>query len=232
VYLHRKVTHGALALHPAIEAVCKFWNWTTSGIVPLQWAAVHRKHHQFTDQEGDPHSPHLLGLWKVFFWNVALYRKEAKNPETLRVFIHQKEWDSRSWFDTHIFSRGLVGLAIGIATLCGLLGIVPGLIASATHAILYMLVLSPAVNSICHSKFWIGYQRYKRGNHVKHAYNNLPVALFTCGEGNHNNHHEAPKAAKLSRKWWEPDPGWYAIWLLKIFKLATVNHMPTNNESH
>src|SRR3989344_2976374 len=150
VFLHRKVTHGALSLNRWVEAICKFWNWITSGINPLEWAAVHRKHHKFTDQEGDPHSPLVHGLWTVFFTNVALYRREARNPETLRNFIYQKELEARTWLDKHIFSRGTAGLAIGIGSLCGLLGVVPGLIASATHAILYMGVLSPAVNSICH----------------------------------------------------------------------------------
>ena len=47
---------------------------------------MHRKHHTFTDREGDPHSPQLLGFWHVQFWNVYYYMREARNPETIRTF--------------------------------------------------------------------------------------------------------------------------------------------------
>ena len=57
--------------------------WVTTGIRPRQWVAVHRKHHAFTDVEGDPHSPVIHGWIKVQMINVAMYRHEARNPETI-----------------------------------------------------------------------------------------------------------------------------------------------------
>jgi stearoyl-CoA desaturase (Delta-9 desaturase) len=57
-----------------------------SGSRRQEWVAVHRKHHTFTDREGDPHSPQLLGFWHVQFWNVYYYMREARNPETIRTF--------------------------------------------------------------------------------------------------------------------------------------------------
>ena len=83
VYLHRALSHRALTLHPAAAQVFRAVMWVTTGIRPRQWVAVHRKHHAFTDVEGDPHSPVLHGWVKVQMMNVAMYRREARNPETL-----------------------------------------------------------------------------------------------------------------------------------------------------
>ena len=63
IYLHRTATHKALIIHPAVEWAFKFALWLTTGILTKEWVAVHRKHHAFTDEEGDPHSPLLLGFW-------------------------------------------------------------------------------------------------------------------------------------------------------------------------
>ena len=58
--------------------------------------AVHRKHHAFTDKEGDPHSPLILGFWKVQLGNVFYYVREARNPETITRWardIKDDVWD-------------------------------------------------------------------------------------------------------------------------------------------
>ena len=78
IFLHRTATHKALVLHPAVEWSFKFALWLTTGIFTKEWVAVHRKHHAFTDEEGDPHSPLLLGFWKVQLGNVYYYMREVK----------------------------------------------------------------------------------------------------------------------------------------------------------
>ena len=83
VYLHRCLSHRALSVRGPVNQVFRFLVWITTGIRPRQWVAVHRKHHAFTDVEGDPHSPVLLGWWNVQMRNVALYRAEARNRDTL-----------------------------------------------------------------------------------------------------------------------------------------------------
>ena len=83
VYLHRALAHRALALRPVAAHGFRFVIWVTTGIRPRQWVAVHRKHHAFTDVEGDPHSPVLNGWVKVQLMNVAMYRREAHNPRTV-----------------------------------------------------------------------------------------------------------------------------------------------------
>jgi stearoyl-CoA desaturase (Delta-9 desaturase) len=62
VYLHRALAHRSLRLHPSVAAGFRVVLWLTTGQNRRQWVAVHRKHHTFTDREGDPHSPRLLGV--------------------------------------------------------------------------------------------------------------------------------------------------------------------------
>jgi len=63
--------------------------------------AVHRKHHTFTDREGDPHSPRLLGFWRVQLFNVAYYMREARNAET----VETQRGCSSSWATDRVDAR-------------------------------------------------------------------------------------------------------------------------------
>ena len=73
IYLHRSATHRALTLHPAVVWLSRFALWITTGVSTKEWVAVHRKHHAFTDEDGDPHSPRLKGFWPVQLGNVFYY---------------------------------------------------------------------------------------------------------------------------------------------------------------
>ena len=65
IYLHRAMTHEGVKLHPFIGFLMHLELAFATGIKPREWAAVHRKHHRFSDVEGDPHSPYIVGLWKA-----------------------------------------------------------------------------------------------------------------------------------------------------------------------
>ena len=82
IYLHRCATHRALTLHPAIAWLFRLALWITTGLATKEWVAVHRKHHAFTDEDGDPHSPRLNGFWRVQLGNVFYYVREAHNAAT------------------------------------------------------------------------------------------------------------------------------------------------------
>ena len=56
LYLHRSQAHKGVTFHPAVEHFMRFWLWMTTGMITKQWVAIHRKHHQYSDQPGDPHS--------------------------------------------------------------------------------------------------------------------------------------------------------------------------------
>jgi stearoyl-CoA desaturase (delta-9 desaturase) len=212
VYLHRSLTHRALALHPSVAFAFRVVLWLTTGIKARQWVAVHRKHHAHTDAEGDPHSPHLLGWRRVQLGNVGLYRAVANDEAQVRQYA--KDLPADRW-DRAVFDRGWLGLLAGIVLLCLALGPAWGLVAAGLHTVLY-LQLNAAVNAITHT---FGRRAYDNG-----ATNLQSLALVTAGEGLHNNHHHAPYAAKLSFHRGEIDPAWPAIELLRRLGLAKVKH--------
>jgi len=211
VYLHRALAHRALVVHPVADIVFRTALWLTTGMRRRAWVAVHRKHHAFTDREGDPHSPRLLGLWCVQLLNAYYYQREARNPHTIQTFAPDLPEDR---LDRAIFSRGVAGLALGTALLCFLLGVGPGLLAALIHAVLYVGVVAPLINGIGH---WRGAQNFDNT-----AYNSTVLAWVTGGESLHNNHHAAPRAPKFSVRRAEFDPSWLVIRALAALKLVVI----------
>ena len=213
IYLHRCATHKALILHPALEWLFKFSLWLTTGQQTKEWVAVHRKHHAFTDEEGDPHSPKIEGFWQVQLGNVYYYVREIKKTDVVQRYARDIKDD---WWDTHLFNKGLLGLGVGTTLLCLILGPVIGLgwtlLGAGIHAVMYVFVLSSSINGLCHS---VGYKNFENT-----ATNIRALALITGGEGLHNNHHGYPRSPKFSFKASEFDPAWPIIKLLIALNLA------------
>jgi len=211
IYLHRTLAHRALTLHPITDVLFRAVLWLTTGLDRREWVAVHRKHHAFTDREGDPHSPRLLGIWRVQLLNAYYYQREARNPETIQKYASDIPEDR---LDRILFSRGLLGPGLGTAVLCLVLGIVPGLIAGLAHAVLYVGVLSPLINGVGH---WRGAQNFENT-----ARNSAVLAWMTGGESLHNNHHAHPRAPKFSVRRLEFDPSWLVIRALELVRMVEV----------
>jgi stearoyl-CoA desaturase (Delta-9 desaturase) len=211
IYLHRGLAHRALVVHPVADALFRTLLWLTTGQRRQEWVAVHRKHHTFTDRPGDPHSPRLLGFWRVQLLNVYYYAREARNPETLRTFapdIPQDRWDRA------LFSWGWAGPVLGVGLLCSILGVIPGLLVGLGHAILYVFVLAPLINGLGH---WRGGQTFSNT-----AYNWRLLAWITGGESLHNNHHAHPRAPKFSVRRFEFDPSWLVIRAFTLARLIVI----------
>ena len=212
IYLHRTATHKALELHPSLVFVFKLVLWLTTGLHTKEWVAVHRKHHAFTDQEGDPHSPLLQGFWSVQLGNVFHYIRTAHDADVIERYARDIE---DGWWDRYVFRVGWLGLVTGTVLLCSMLGLWWGLLAAGVHAVMYVFVLSSSINGLCH---YFGYRNFDNT-----ATNVRVVALLTGGEGLHNNHHGYPRSPKFS---WnqsgktEFDPGWLMIRLLIALNLA------------
>ncbi|MGH9149026.1 MAG: fatty acid desaturase [Acidimicrobiales bacterium] len=210
IYLHRALSHRALTLSPVAAGACRGLLWITTGIRPRQWVAVHRKHHAFTDVEGDPHSPLLLGFGAVQVGNVVLYRRVAKNQ--MVVARYARDLPPDRW-DRVLLDRALLGLGIGIGILCLTFGWKVGLLAAGIHAVGY-LGLSSAINAVGHR---FGHQPY-----ANTARNNQWLAWLCVGEGLHNNHHALPTSARFSLAPREVDPAWWVIQALSRLRQATV----------
>jgi stearoyl-CoA desaturase (Delta-9 desaturase) len=211
IYLHRALAHRSLRIHPVTDVAFRVALWITTGQSRQQWVAVHRKHHTFTDREGDPHSPRLLGFWRVQLFNVAYYMREARNAETLETFAPDLRPDR---LDRMLFSHGFLGLGIGIGLLCALLGPWAGLMAGLLHAGAYVFVVAPLINALGH---WRGGRNFENT-----ASNWRILAWFTGGESLHNNHHAHPRSPKFSVRRSEFDPSWPIIRSLAAARLLVI----------
>lgn len=207
IYLHRALSHRAVTLAPGVQLAMRFLIWMTTGIEPRQWAAVHRKHHKFSDAEGDPHSPYVHGFWQIQLLNYAYYRREAANPDTITRFT--KDMVDDGW--DRLFVNSWLGLGLLAGGFVLAFGPLLGALAFGLHVGLYIF-LNASINGAAH---WIGYQRFANS-----ARNMWFLALLTAGEGLHNNHHEFPGSSRFAQRWWEVDFGWYVIALLRTCRLA------------
>ncbi len=217
IYLHRHQTHRALSLHPMISHVFRFWLWLTTGMVTREWVAIHRKHHASTDVEGDPHSPVVMGIKKVFWEGAELYRGAAKDKAMVEKYGHgtPDDWIERTLYSKHS-QKGVVLMALLDLWLFGL----PGISIWAIQMIWIPLWAAGVVNGIGHH--W-GYRNFEC---LDAATNVFPWGFWIGGEELHNNHHTFASSAKFSVKWWEFDLGWMYICCLRFFGLATVKKVP------
>jgi stearoyl-CoA desaturase (delta-9 desaturase) len=214
IYLHRTATHGSLELHPSVEVFFRVTLWILTGLTTREWVAVHRKHHAFTDKEGDPHSPHLEGFWSVQLGNVFHYQRTACQQEVLDTFAKDIKND---WWEKTLFRHSQLGPMMGIVVLCATLGIGWGLLTATLHGIAYVFVLSSSINGLCH---YYGYKNFENT-----ATNIRSLALFTGGEGLHNNHHAHQRSPKFSLTASEIDPAWPIISLLIKLRLAKARKL-------
>ena len=217
IYLHRVLSHKSIWLHPAVTMFMRFSTWMLTSISPREWVAVHRKHHNFSDVEGDPHSPHIEGYWQIMIGNVYYYRREADNDNTMQKYASDLPFDR---LDKMFLRRGTLGFSLTgvvLVVLFGIFGpgwgIAPGLVALTTLAVVYLL-LNAAINGAGHT--------FGEKNFDNDATNLKLLALVTFGEGLHNNHHARPASAKLSAFKGEFDPAWPVIRLMEKLRLAEV----------
>ncbi len=216
IFLHRSQTHRGLDLHPAVMHFFRFWLWLTTGMITKEWVAIHRKHHAKCEREGDPHSPVIYGINKVFFRGAELYRDEAANAETLKRYGHGTPDD---WLERNLYSRhSMLGILIMLGIDLALFGVL-GLTVWAIQMAWIPFWAAGVVNGLGH--FW-GYRNYASPDT---STNVAPWGIIIGGEELHNNHHAYATSAKFSSKWWEFDIGWGYIQILRFFRLATVRRV-------
>ena len=146
-YLHRALAHKAVRFRPGLALFLRFFLWLTTGVKAREWAAVHRKHHAFTDEEADPHSPAQLGWVRVQLTNFWLYRRVANDPVTVDKWGRDLTPDK---WDRWMFDRGPLGLLISTILLSLWLGWWQGPLAFGFHIVTYVM-LSGAINAVGHT---------------------------------------------------------------------------------
>jgi len=217
IFLHRHQAHRALDLHPVASHFFRFWLWLTTGQVTKEWAAIHRKHHAKCEQPDDPHSPQVYGIQTVLLQGYELYRKEARNLDTLARYGHGTPDD---WLERHVYSRfSTAGVVLMLLIDLALFG-AAGLAVWAVQMMWTPVMAAGIINGAAH--YW-GYRNFEAPD----ASTNIsPWGILIAGEELHNNHHTYPTSAKLSVKSYEFDIGWMYISLLQRLHLAKVKKTP------
>jgi stearoyl-CoA desaturase (delta-9 desaturase) len=215
LYLHRSQTHRGVTFNPVVNHFFRFWLWLTTAMVTKQWVAIHRKHHQYSDVEGDPHSPKLFGIKNILFRGVYYYYVTAKDA---RMTLSYGKGTPEDWIEKNIYSKynyaGVCLMLIINVVLFGWIGPIIWLI----QMLWIPFWAAGVINGIGH---WFG---YRNGTTRDNSHNILPIGIWIGGEELHNNHHLDPANPKLSKKWFEFDAGWFYIKVLEKLKLATLKH--------
>jgi len=213
LYLHRSQAHRGVTFHPVLAHAMRAWLFLTTGMVTKQWVAIHRRHHRFDDAEGDPHSPHIFGIWTVFFKGALLYNKASKDKQMVAQYGvgTPDDWMERNVYTPH--SRlGIVLMLIINLCLFGLWGWLVWLV----QLVWIPLWAAGVVNGFGH---WFGYRNTDTKDFSR---NIVPWDFWVGGELLHNNHHADPASPKLSCKWYEFDIGWMYIKMLETVGLAKI----------
>ena len=199
---HRLLTHGSFK---TFRPVRWFFAWLGSMAgegPPITWVANHRKHHQYSDQEGDPHSPKDGGLWSHILWIFPKVGRAERSridaryaPDLLKDPVVR--FINRNFLFWHLAS-GATLLAVGW-TFWDLRTGISLLVFGMFVRLVCVYHITWLVNSATH--IW-GYRNYVTTDNSRNLW---WVGLLAFGEGWHNNHHAYQRSARHGHRWWEFD---------------------------
>jgi fatty-acid desaturase len=207
---HRLHTHRSYKTPLWVEyalAICGTLNLEGG---PIFWVATHRIHHQKSDQPGDPHSPNDGGFWAHVGWilfgdvnhnNTKLMSRYAPDLAKHKFYVWLNNYH---WVPIVVLAAILYAIGGAPLFFWGIfLRVTVGL-----HA-------TWLVNSAAH--MW-GYRRFETRDDSR---NTWWVALFSFGEGWHNNHHAHPTSARHGLAWYEVDLSWLLLNVMRAVGLAS-----------
>jgi len=232
---HRYFTHKGFETSKPIRALLAVLGCMTMQGPLTQWVTDHRKHHALSDQEGDPHSPHVghgdgvLGALRGFVHSHVGWLFTLKGLERGREYGKDLYDDSMiRWIDRLylVWVALTLGIPFGIGYLVG--GSVErGLETMVWGGLLRIFLYQHAtfsVNSICHM---FGHQDYRSRDEAR---NNWLVAALVFGEGWHNNHHAFPSSARHGLHRWQVDISWLVIRGAEKLGLVWNVRRPTDDQ--
>lgn len=225
---HRYFAHRTYKTSRPFQFILALLGTAAAQKGPLWWAAHHRDHHSHSDTEEDVHSPGIHGWW----WSHMGWLMSEKFSQASFRRIHDlTKYKELVWIDKYHFV-----VPILLATLLYLFGellanVAPSLQTNGLQLLAWGFFISTvvlyhatfAINSLAHI---LGTRRFETTDNSK---NSMILAIFTLGEGWHNNHHRYPSSEKHGVAWWEIDP---THWVLKLFSfLGLVWDIRTHPES-
>jgi stearoyl-CoA desaturase (delta-9 desaturase) len=217
-FYHRYFAHKSFKTSRVVQFLFAFLAASSAQRGPLWWASHHRHHHAYSDHPNDPHSPKQHGFfWSHVSWFLANKNFISKN-ERVKDLLKYRELEFLDRYDviaplSLIISLYILGDFLEIASpqlhTNGMQLVVWGFIVSTVF--LYHMTFT--VNSLAH--VW-GKRRFLTNDDSR---NNSLIAIFTLGEGWHNNHHHFPSSARQGFYWWEIDLTYYGLKILSAFGL-------------
>lgn len=230
VGFHRLFSHRAFETIAPIKLLLSVLGSMAAQGPMLTWVAVHRRHHQHSDKELDPHSPHRYGRGVLAvlagFWHAHVGWMFEREPAGLARYVRDLSSDRWLRLSSNLF---VLWVAIGLA----LPALIGGLVTHSWFGALLGFLwgglvrvfighhLTWSINSVCH--LW-GERRF-RGRDL--SVNNAFFGVLGLGEGWHNNHHAFPASASHGLRWWEIDVGFLFIRTLRLLGLAWRVRVPT-----
>jgi stearoyl-CoA desaturase (delta-9 desaturase) len=210
---HRLLTHRSFKTSKWFEYFLTICGAMALEGGPLLWVAIHRKHHQFADKDGDPHSPRE-GMWWAHAGWVLMGNSLRQDVATLKRYVPDLAEDKfHVWLTKyHLVPTGI--LAIILFAIGGFRLVLWGTFFRTVLG----LHVTWIVNSAAH--IW-GSRRFETRDS---STNNWLIALISFGDGWHNNHHALPVSARHGLKWYEIDLSFYTIWILRQLGLVTYIH--------
>jgi stearoyl-CoA desaturase (delta-9 desaturase) len=215
-FYHRYFAHKTFKTSRLMQFIFAFIGSTAAQRGPIWWASHHRRHHLNSDRHNDHHSPHTHHfLWSHMGWFLAK-KNFLTDRKVVRDLIKFKELvliDRFDWLPPVLLLLSLFVIGEHLSLTSGVSGLNMVIWGFCVSTIL-VYHCTFAVNSIAH--LW-GTQRY---NTKEESKNNFFVALFTFGEGWHNNHHHFPGSIRQGFYWWEVDLTYYALRFLSFFGIV------------
>ncbi len=207
---HRLLTHRGFKVPKWLEYFLAICGTLALQGGPIFWVGLHRIHHARSDREGDPHSPRDGFFWSHMGW-ILHGEGQHNDPEKLSRYTPDLAKDPfYVWLSKYHYVPQII-LSVILLAIGGISMVLWGIFFRVTFG----LHVTWLVNSATH--VW-GYQRFKSGDDSR---NNWWVALFSFGEGWHNNHHAHAASARHGLAWYEVDINWITIRTLEILGLAT-----------
>ncbi len=194
---HRYFSHRAYSTSRVFQFVLAFLAQSSAQKSVLWWASKHRHHHLHSDTEQDVHSPRHAGfIYSHLGW---IFARKHDNPDYALVS------DLMRYPELMWLHRLELVPPILLAVLCFLIAGWPGLIVGFLWSTVLVYHATFCINSLAHV---VGRTRYVTGDDSR---NNWLLAIFTMGEGWHNNHHAYQSSARQGFRPWEIDPTYYIL---------------------
>ena len=217
---HRYFSHRAYSTGRVFQFILAILATSSAQKSVLWWAAKHRHHHLYSDTEHDVHSPRRRGFMYSHVGWIFARRHDATDLIKIADFAGYPEL---MWL--HRFE---LLPPIALAVLCFLLAGWPGLVVGFFWSTVALYHATFCINSLAHVR---GRKRYVTGDDSR---NNWLLALFTMGEGWHNNHHAYQSSVRQGFRWWEVDMTFYILkvlsWLGVVWDLKSPPERVLRNE--